>query len=172
MPTSWKISRAVEQYAETEHHIEWNGVANFSGFAVDRGCSIMSSADLLHISNFTANDLKMKTWYLIAKGFDFSDAPATVSGIEAKITTKRFGRITDDTVQLIVNGDTLGKNMATADLSEDKLYGSPTDLWGMPVFERSMLLMPNFGILLRFQSHPNWPHRCPIGISSVSVRVW
>lgn len=172
MSANWVIAKSVDQSAEDPSHIKWDGVSSFRGFSNVAGAYVRSSSDLLHISNATVNDVRMKTWFLIVSGFQFSSIPTTIKGVELQLSTKRYGRITDETVQMMVNGQVLGKNYANSDLADVKTYGSPTDLWGLPVLDRSMLLMPEFGFLIRFQSHPNWPHSSPIAINSVMMRVW
>jgi hypothetical protein len=172
MPTPWFLSTTVEQYAEDPSHIKWDGVDEFYGFGNPEFSNLRSATDLLHISDPTVNDIKMKTWYLVASGFNPTNVPATISGLEVKLIAKRHGRITDDTVQIRVNGDIIGANKANAGLDAEKIYGGQTDDWGNYGIDRSMFLMPSFGILLRFQSHPNWPHRAPVSVNSVSIRIW
>jgi hypothetical protein len=82
----------------------------------------------------------------------------------------RFGRITDDTVQLCLNNNEIGENRANLLLDPIKTYGSQNDLWETTL-TNSDVLNPTFGIILRFQSHPRWPHKSTPMIDSVQIRI-
>jgi hypothetical protein len=112
----------------------------------------------------------MKTWYLQFTGFNFTNLPAHITGIETKIVAQRHGRITDETVQLCNKGVPIGINKGDFDLSPQKIYGGETELWGTGLTADS-INDPTFGVLLRFQSHPHWPHKDTAFLYSVEVRI-
>jgi hypothetical protein len=157
MPTDWFYPNSVSQHAEVEQHIAWtdNGTS-FSQIKKLDGTFLTTVKDLLHISNYTVNDIKMKTHYLYLKDFRIVP-PAAVAGIEVEVKVNRGGRITDDTVQLMYADQFIGDNQADFKLDVQKLYGRSTDLWG--ITDTVILSDPEFGIGVRFQSHPSWPHR-------------
>lgn len=172
MTTSWFYPNSVTQDYEVVEHIPWNDVNNFSTLKHPDGNFCTLSAPLLHIANSYTNDVKMKTWYLYLTQFNISSAaiPASISGLEVELNMNRGGRITDDTIQLLYNGNLIGENRADFDLSPKKLYGGVTDLWGItPTI--SLLTNSTFGVAVRFQSHPSWPHNEYPRIDYIRVRI-
>jgi hypothetical protein len=66
----------------------------------------------------------------------------------------------------------MGANMANHDLLDLKVYGGETFKWGIEDLSSETLTDPNFGIVLRYQSHPTIPHQtCPY-MEHVQLRVW
>lgn len=170
MPTAWFYPNTVSQYYEVTAHVPWNNVGNFFSIKHPDGGSLSLSAPLLHIANPTVNDLKMKTYFLALSEFNVIDLPETISGIEVEINMNRQGRITDDTIQLRYNNQFVGENKANFNLDPNKTYGSNTDLWGAS-WDYSTITDPSFGIGVRFQSHPSWPHNAYPKIDYIRVRV-
>ena len=172
MSTDWSYSTNISQYAEIEQHIPWkdNGT-NFSDAVYCDGRFLETTVPLLHISRTPNNDLKMKTWFLKFSGFSFNNLPTTIAGVEAELGMDRGGRITDETIQLTYNDILIGKNQATFSLDMVKMYGSSTDIWDAEL-TNAILLDPSFGIVLRFQSHPSWPHRSTPMVDYIRLRVY
>lgn len=178
MPTSWTYPTVASQYTDSDVHIPWmHNNTEFINSSLDLTTpqyeinQLHSAKDLLHISNTLVQDIKMKTYYLVLTGFDWKNLPGSVSGIEARINVRRTGRITDEAIHLY-QGAPIGTNQATLDLSNDKIYGNETFLWGLEEISLGMLNDPDFGIVLRYQSHPNYPHRVTPNIEHVQLRVW
>jgi hypothetical protein len=175
MPTSWFYPSVATQFCEADVHVPWMHT-NTSFTTIDLGTEeyeincIRSAYDLRHISNPLVNDMKMRTYYLVLTGFNWEDLPPTITGIEAYVGIRRTGRITDETVRLY-NGQAIGDNRATADLSNIKTYGSPTDRWDVADLTPGSF-DENFGLILRYQSHPNWPHQSTPQMDHVQIRVW
>jgi len=174
MSTLWFFPNNVIQSGEIIQHVAWKGESE--GFAaIKRAGSdfLVVEKDLLHISNPTTHDIKMKTYYLYLSDFRMTDLPGTIAGIEVAVNMKRGGRITDDTIQLRYNNDFIGLNKATASLENEKIYGGSLDLWDVEVpLTPEMLSDISFGVGLRFQSHPMWPHRESPMINHVKIRIW
>ena len=168
MPTEWFYPTSASQYAEASVHVPWLNIDdNFDQINRVRG-----EKDLRHISNSLVNDIKMKTYYLVLTDFMMSELPETISGIEVYINLRRTGRIFDDTVQLYYNNQPIGANMANRDLFDIKVYGGETVTWDVEGLSRDMLNDPNFGVVLRYQSHPTIPHQtCPY-MEHVQLRAW
>ena len=171
--TTWNYPTAVSQYAEPGAelvHINWNE-KQFNALASPGAHSLSSNGPLVHLARSPKVDYTNKTYYLVAKGFNFSNIPNTISGIELRLNANRRGRITDETIQLLVNGQPVGDNQATLNVDPIKTYGSNTNLWGL-----DGLLAENineeFGVLIRFCSHPHWPHRDGININSVELQIY
>ena len=173
MTTAWTLPTLITQYSEIgaeEFHIDWLDVSNFAGLKTLDQVSIKTTRDLIHIARDPKHDILQKTYFLKLTGFDFTDVTESVNGIEMKMTMNRGGRITDDTVQLCLRDSLIGKNMASLTLDPIKLYGSNDNIW-----ETSLSIEdiqdPTFGITLRFQSHPRWPHRSSPLIDAVELRL-
>jgi len=160
MTTEWTNPTTLTQYAEEgaeSVHVEWDDL-----LVSTNGC-------LEHIARSPKHDLRTKTYYLKATGFNFQNLPETISGVELRLSVKRRGRVTDETISLVIN-DQVSENRATLDLSPTKLYGGETDTWAMR--NLSIETLDNdFGVLLRFQAHPQWPHRDPAFIDAVELRI-
>lgn len=173
MSTNWALPSVVTQYAESgaeDNHVSWNGERNFSSLKNKDGSHTKTIRDLLHIARDPRHDILEKTYFLKLTNFQFTNVPATITGIEVKITMNRFGRITDDTIQLCLNNSLIGQNFADLNLAPIKIYGSTTDLWNTSLTNNN-IIDGSFGIVLRFQSHPKWPHRSSAFIDAVEIRV-
>lgn len=171
MPTPWFYPNTVNQTYEVIEHVPWVDENNFLSIKHPDGTFLSLSAPLLHIANSMVNDLKMKTYFLNLSNFKITYLPTTISGVEVQINMNRGGRITDETIQLMYNGSFIGENKATFDLSPLKMFGGPTDLWGTTLTS-NMLANSLFGIGVRFQSHPSWPHSEYPRIDYIRVRVY
>ena len=175
MPSSWTYPTQVTQFCEADVHIPWLHVDNeFTQINLVR-----SKKDLVHMSNPLVNDMRMKTYYLKLTGFEWVDAPDVVTGIEFFVNVRRGGRITDETTQLWINGQALGSNLATGNIDgygnivilNEHTYGGPGDLWGLESFDTSVIYQ-DFGVVLRYQTHPRYPHVTTPNMQHVQMRLW
>lgn len=172
MPTEWFYPHTVIQYPETESHIAWDDTGNFSALRNTETFFVGTKTPLLHIANPTMNDLKMKTYYLFLKEFNINSLPNIITGLEVEMFLKRGGRITDETVQLMFNDEFIGNNKADFNLDQIKTFGSEMDTWGLSEISSDMLQDNSFGIGLRLQSHPNWPHKETPMLKYIRLRVY
>jgi hypothetical protein len=173
MTTNWTLPRTITQYAETggeDAHVSWLEVNDFHGLKNLDGKSVRTTRDLIHIAREPRHDIKEKTYYLKLTNFNFVNLPATLSGIELKLSMNRVGRITDETIQLCRNDDLVGDNHASLNLDLIKIYGSETDNWNTNL-TMSDIQNSSFGVVIRFQSHPNWPHKSSPLIDAVELRI-
>lgn len=174
MASSWTSPTAISQSGELETHIPWN--SNFSSIQYDDGSRLSTTTPLSHIANSYTGDRVMKTYYLYATGFNFRGwdySKNTIAGIQLKLKSERTGRIVDDTIQLVLNGETIGKNTASIEIDQTKYYGISTP-WEITVNSTStnaVVRDPTFGVCIRFQSHPNWPHRESPSIEYIALRL-
>jgi len=173
MNSNWALPTTVIQYAENgaeDHHVSWVDVDNFDGIKNRDSSFIKTSRDLLHIAKQPNHDLVEKTYFLKATGFNFVNLPETLSGIEVRLTMQRHGRISDETIQLCLDNDIIGDNLASMRLDPTTIYGNETNLWNTKL---TMLDVQNsnFGIILRFRSHPSWPHKTSALINAVELRM-
>jgi len=172
MTTQWTIPTLITQYAEEGAdtvHIPWDkgdSVIQEGGYR-----SFGTLGALYHIARSPKLDLVTKTYYVNATGFNFTNLPETISGIEVRIKTKRAGRVTDDTVQLCLDDNLIGENKATLNLSAIKIYGNSNDKWTVDNISLQNVQNSSFGVAIRFQSHPQWPHRDAAYIDLIEMRI-
>lgn len=181
MPTSWFYPNSVTQEAtHPEYHIEWKSGNPSGSLAVLTATSadnLTTVKNLLHIANATAGDIRMKTWYLYLTNFGLTNLPETIAGVEIALNVKR-SRVVEDTVQLLFRDELIGENQVyyAQDIEQhikivpNPTYGGDGKLWGATL-TKSMLQDPTFGICLRFQSHPYYPHSEAPLLESVALRV-
>ena len=173
MTTNWTLPRTITQYAEVggeDAHVSWQETDDFHGLKDLDGKSVRTARDLIHIAREPRHDLTEKTYYLKLTNFNFVNLPATLSGIEIKLSMNRLGRITDETIQLCRNNELVGDNHASLNLDLIKIYGSETDNWNTNL-TMSDIQNSSFGVVIRFQSHPNWPHKSSPLIDAVELRI-
>lgn len=173
--TLWTTPTLISQYPEKggeSVHIQWAEIDNFSALTSGDNRAVETVKDLLHIARAPKQDIQLKTYYIKASGFNFENLPSTISGIELRLTTSRHSRITDDTVQLWSNDKLIGDNQATAAINPVKLYGGPTELWDIKRFKPELITSADFGVVIRLQAHPHWPHRDPAAISAIELRIY
>lgn len=170
MTTQWTLPSQIIQYAEDDSHIPWNDVDNFIALKTTTG-GTSTSKPLLHIARQPRNDIRMKTYFLKATGFNFTNLPDTITGVTCKVTMNRHGRIADETIQLTYNGNLIGENYATTHLNPISIYGSETDKWKITDINTTMIQDSSFGIVLRFRSHPSWPHSTTPVMYSIELQV-
>ena len=174
MTAVWTPPSLISQYAETsaeDIHIPWNAL-EFSAVSAFDQQRLGLNGVLSHIARSPKHDTLSKTYFLKFQGFNFNNLPNSISGVELKLCADRRGRVTDDTVQLIVNNTAVGSNKANLNLDPIKYYGSATDKWEVPSLSKADLVNSNFGLLLRFKSHPKYPHSDPAFINSIELRIY
>lgn len=173
MTSNWALPTTIEQYSESSAelvHVSWDSFDNFNNLKTNNGKSVKTSRDLLHIARDPRHDITEKTYFIKCVGFNFVNLPLVPSGIEVKLTSNRFGRITDETVSLTLNNELIGDNHASLDLSPIKTYGNNNDMWNTTLTQ-SDIQNSSFGVILRFQSHPNWPHKCSMLLDAIEIRI-
>ncbi len=170
MSTNWTFPTSITQYTEDESHIAWKE-ENFHNIKSPSGRLVTTNGTLLHIARSPRNDITMKTFFLKATGFNFQNLPQTISGIECRLTTNRGGRIVDDTIQLCYQDSLIGDNRANSKLDPIQVYGNNADLWNANA-TLDMVQNSSFGVVLRFRSHPSWPHRTAAAIDTVELQIY
>ena len=134
---------------------------------------------LLHRSNSATGGLRDKTWAITCTNFNMNDLPEVITGLQLDLSGQRNGRIIDETIQLTYQGQPIGNNnfLYVLDseghfyLNNQTSYGGPTDLWGVELTP-TILQDPSFGIILKFQSHPYYPHSGGMFLDTVSFTVY
>lgn len=175
MATKWFTSNYIVQYSEPsgeEVHVMWDDSDDFANLKSVYETSVGTVGNLVHIARAPKPDITNKTYFLKLTDFRFTNLPDIISGIQLQLSCKRVGRVTDDTISLTYNDTLIGNNQATLDLSPVKFYGSEVSLWGLKTLLTDTVLDSSFGIVLRFKSHPSWPHKDPIDLVSVQLRIY
>ena len=170
MSTYWTLPTNITQYAEDDSHVAWKE-ENFFNIKGSSGRLVTTNGTLVHIARQPRNDIVMKTYFLKVTGFNFQNLPETISGIECRVTMKRGGRIADDTVQLCYQDNLIGDNHAGLNLDPIQVYGNSTDVWNTNA-DLSMVQDSSFGVVLRYRSHPRWPHRTAPAIDTVELQIY
>ena len=172
----------VIQYAEDETtQIQWNPDNLEMLTSPNNVVGITTMKPLMHIARSPKYDLTNTTWFIEYTGFNFNSLPTTISGITATINMNRGGRIADDTIQLVCNGDMIGENQAkpavihnaihdTSLMDIKSVYGGSSSTWGAEL-TRDMIQDPSFGIVIRYKSHPAWPHKTSPILYSVQLQI-
>lgn len=172
----------VTQHAEDEStQIQWD--PNNLHILLSASASSLSTVKpLMHIARSPKYDLTDTTWYIACTGFNFSNVPNIISGVTANININRGGRIADDTIQLVYQGEVIGVNQAQPAFihtsSQDKslmelkaVYGGENNNWGVDGLTKEMVQDSTFGIVLRYKSHPAWPHKTSPILYSVQLQI-
>lgn len=169
--TPWTLSNLITQSGEAITHIPWDS-AGLSVLSQKSDINLNLISPIYHIANSSTGARRTKTWFLYLTNFNFTKIPDTIIGLKVKIISQRFGRTTDDTIQLMFNDTPVGENKANFEVADEKIYGGDTDLWGITADElKSMINHESFGLSIRMQSHPTAPHNTPLLINSVSIRL-
>jgi len=174
MTTAWTVPTDIIQYAEPggeSVHIPWDDSRGFDVLKSMDVRGVRSLGRLSHIARSPKHDIVNKTYYIRATGFDFYGLPEVLSGIELLLLVTRYGRVTDDTVELVLNNESIGDNQASASIIPEKIYGGLNNLWNTKNLSVNNIQDPSFGIVIRFCSHPHWPHRDPVIIGGVRMRI-
>lgn len=174
MATEWLKPRIITQYPEAgaeNIHLRWDDSNDYAGLKSTNGTTVGTLGALIHISRSPKPDISSKTYYLQLSGFNFTTLPELPSGIEVEISAKRAGRIIDDTVSLTYDGKLLGDNQANLNLDLTKVYGGENSQWGLSSISSELIQDPTFGVTVRFKSHPQWPHKDPMDLVSVRMRI-
>jgi hypothetical protein len=171
MTTPWTFPTIVEQYAEDVSHVGWNEDDGFSSLKTETASGVPALAPLFHIARSPKFDIKNKTWYLKCTGFNFTNLPTSLSGVLLRLSMHRGGRVTDETISLCYQNNNIGKNLADLPLNPITIYGGSTDTWQVENLDISMIQDSSFGIVLRFQSHPYWPHKTVPIINGVELQI-
>jgi hypothetical protein len=179
MTTLWAKPSSIRQYAEADQNIAWQDI-NFVDLAKDGMANVETVAALYHLARSPKLDLTYKTWYLECTGFNFNNLSNVITGISAIVIMDRGGRIVDDTIQLTYQGLLIGSNKpagiidprsGASLLAPITNYGGASDTWGVKNLTRETISDSSFGITVRYQSHPHWPHKTVPSLKSIQLQI-
>ena len=178
MPNTYLPTNVVQSSQIPNDEIGWYSTPSTNiGFLA--GSRWSTVRDLKHISNPATGDLRNKTWALTCTNFQMQSLPDTISGLQLNVSAQRNGRIVDEIIQLTYQGTAFGNNNfvyktdneGNLTILNDSVYGGPEDLWGFSLTP-AILQDPSFGVILKFQSHPYYPHSSGMMLDSVSLTVY
>lgn len=160
-----------------ENEITWRSyVTNNEGYLLNKRWK--TEKPLRHIANPATGNLRDRTQALIALEFNI---PNTISpvGIEVTVSGQRNGRISDEIIQFWYQGNLIGSNNfkyltdynGNLKVENKTVYGGPTDLWGLELTPE-ILSDPEFGIMVKFQSHPYFPHQDIMILDSIALTIY
>ena len=116
---------------------------------------------------------------------------ATLTGIEFQLGILRSARIEDLLIQLTLNGELVGDNLASTvnpvesnmytgeymdspvppqPVGDYNIYGGPTNLWGTTLSSVD-IINPTFGIVISFKSNEIYPHKDLCYVNQVALRA-
>lgn len=164
--------------------VEWsfNGAISENNYAV-------SKQPLHTISGLWMEKYLSHTSELWCTALNISDCNQPVVGIEFLLSMHRFSRIEDLRIQLTLNGEAIGDNMAspvdpvqsnmyTGDNSpllpivgDVNVYGAPDNLWGTTNLTSVNVADPSFGIIISFRSNQVYPHRDIAQINQIALGI-
>lgn len=167
----------VSEFPEEEISWKTTSSTNPDSLLQHRWSTVRS---LKHIANPATGDLRDRTQALVCTDFRVTDLPETVSGLQLNLNTNRNGRIFDEIIQLTFQNTLIGVNNIDYQidseghlkpLRNEAIYGGPEELWGTELTPE-MIRDSSFGIFLKFQSHPFYPHSCGMLVDSVSITFY
>jgi hypothetical protein len=167
----------VEGLQPTENEVTWTSAISNRGNILGKRWKTIG--ELFHRSNPACGDLTNSTQALLFVNFQISNIPNVISGVKIQVLSQRNGRVADQVIQLVYQGQPIGVNnfnyytdteghLAVQNNAE---YGGQTDLWGAEL-TAEMVRDPSFGVMLKFQAHPYYPHSCGLLLDSVSLTVY
>lgn len=180
MSTSdWFYPSTITQLpSEAENLIAWKSPVS------DFKCPLSTVKPLLHIPGTGGpgpglTNVRYRTTALRFTNFQIPLITDVISGIELKFEVDRVGRIADAEVFLVYNEEIISVNKTNFEQDSGEhlinfnknLYGGATDLWDATVTPE-MINDPSFGVHIRMQSHPYFPHNATPIIRQVSIRYY
>ena len=150
-----------------------------------------SSKPLYTVSGLWMEKFLSNTSQLWCTGYKIPDNDQQVQGIEFSLNLKRAARIEDLLIQLTLNGELIGENLASTinpvqsnmytgggpndiplvPVGDNYIYGGASDLWGTTGLTSANIADSTFGIVVSFKSNIIYPHNDTAYLNQVSIRV-
>jgi hypothetical protein len=160
---------------------------NINGEITPTNC-ITSKQPLYTISGLWMEKFLSNTAELWCTNLNIPDAELPVAGIEFYLDMHRFSRIEDLRIQLRLNNDYIGNNIASPInpvqsnmytgenspllpiIGDVNTYGGPTELWGNTLTSAD-ISSESFGIAISFRSNQIYPHRDLVIINQIGIGI-
>ena len=159
-------AQIIDQTTDTVEDIEWSTVRD-----------PQTVRNIRHLSNPSVGDIRERTWFINYLNFAVDDSmPNVITGIKLFTKCRRRGRVFDETIALRYNGNIVSGNKTSyiTDVEQHlykndiMTYGGEGDLWGT-IITPDMVRDPSWGITMRFQAHPMYPHNDGMQIDKVQI---
>ena len=166
--------------------IPWQNLEHISD-----NMSWASTVKPLHtISGMWMEKFLSKTNQLWLTGFNFTST-GTLTGIEFQLGIQRAARIEDFVIQLTLNGELIGNNLASTvnpvesnmytgeymespvppqPVGDFNVYGASDNLWDTELTSTT-IQDPTFGIVISFKSNEIYPHTDLCYVNQVALRA-
>jgi len=164
--------------------IDWKDLNYISG----TGSYAVSKRPLYTISGLWMEKFLSNTSQIWLTGFHIPANANQLTGIEFQLGIQRAARIEDLLIQLTLNGELIGDNLAslvnpvqsnmyTGDFTEPlnpigdyNIYGGATNLWGTTLTSID-ITDPTFGVVISFKSNTTYPHSDIAYVDQAAVRA-
>jgi hypothetical protein len=189
MTTQFYTPTTIQEVTPTDDYLMQPIIGwNHNGAIYDNNYAV-TKQPLYTISGLWMEKYLSHTSELWCTGLNILDTEQSVVGIEFSLLMHRFSRIEDLRLQLTLNGEAIGDNMAspvnpvqsnmyTGDnspllpiIGDSNIYGSSTNLWGTTGLTSTNVSDPSFGIIISFRSNQVYPHRDIAQINQIALGI-
>jgi len=143
---------------------------------------------LYTISGLWMEKFLSNTSELWCTGLNIPDTDTPITGIEFYLDMHRFSRVEDLRIQLTLNGEAIGHNLASLVdpvqsnmytgensplipiIGDVNVYGGPTEMWGTELTS-TQIADESFGIIFSFRSNQVYPHRDSVIVNQIGVGI-
>lgn len=150
--------------------------------------SITSKQPLHTISGLWMEKFLSNTNELWCTRFNIPDTELPVIGIELYLDIHRVARIEDLRIQLRLNNEYIGDNMASPVnpvqsnmytgenspllpiVGNENVYGGPTETWGTTLTSTDVS-NDSFGVAISFRSNQVYPHRDLVIVNQIGIGI-
>ena len=168
MITTQFLTPSTVTQVDTDPSISW--LYPNASIGKDESQYAISSKPLHTISGLWQERFASITSQLWFTNFPFAPNGSTLLGIEVQINAIRGSRVQDYIVQLVLNGERIGDNLADPGVDNYKIYGAPNNLWNSPV-QLIDTINVNFGVVIALRSNVLTPHTDTAYIDNVAMRI-
>jgi hypothetical protein len=187
MTTQYYNPREITEYGEQNDLIQPLIGWNINGTISTDNC-ITSKQPLHTISGLWMEKFLSNTNELWCTKFNIPNNNLPVVGIELYLDMHRFSRIEDLRIQLRLNDEYIGDNIASPVnpvqsnmytgenspllpiVGDVNVYGGPDNLWGTTITSTD-ISSDSFGIAISFRSNQVYPHRDLAIINQIGIGI-
>ena len=174
----------VENIVTLRPSVPWTKLENIASSEMYTS----TTEPLYTISGMWMEKFIHNTNQLWCTGLNIPDNGQTVTGIEFQLYVNRLARIQDAIIQLTLEGELIGENLASlinpvqSDINSAELttpynpignyhiYGGPDNLWGTSLTSAD-IANPTFGIVIQLSSNRIYPHSDLAQVNQAAIRV-
>ena len=157
--TKWYNARAINEYEQEE--IAFTGLKNSSR-------SVTSITPVSGVSLSTGNLVTKESNALLYQDFNLPSV-SNITALELEVTVSRLARIQDKQIQLYFNG-LIGSDQSNLFAPDLHVYGRSESDWNI-TFDEYDFTDPEFGVVLDYQPHTQYPSSNLVYLRRVRVRL-